>query len=130
MKKLALGLMLLLIGVGATSIGNADEFLLPIISVEPDPYDFGQVPLNAIARGVLVVSNSGDMPLIVESVKTRAPFSDGATSFTVPPGGSRKVMISFRPTTVGVVSGPCTFISNAANDPTLTVTLTGEGVAE
>jgi hypothetical protein len=130
MKKLAIGLMLLLLCVGATSIGNADEILLPIISVEPDPYDFGQVPLYSIARGTLIVSNSGETPLIVESVKTRAPFSDGATSFTVPPGGSRKVMISFQPTSVGVVSGPCTFISNAANEPTLTVTLTGEGVAQ
>jgi hypothetical protein len=129
MKRLALTLMALTICVIALSTAIADEFKLPIISVTPNPYDFGQVPIGAIANGSLLVSNNGDMPLIVTAVKTKAPFGDGATSFTVPPGGSRRVKIWFQPTSEGYFTGPCTFLSNAANDPAYTATLNGEGVA-
>lgn len=128
MKKLILSLMFLSICACAFSTAIGGGYQLPIISVTPDPYDFGNVPIGAIASGELTVSNSGDLPLIVTAVKTKAPFGDGARSFTVPGGESRKVKIWFRPTEVGYVTDYCTILSNAANDPSYDAVLEGTGV--
>lgn len=131
MKKLALGLMLMSLCFGAFSNTSADELMLPVISVEPGSYDFGEVPIFAIASGNLLVRNlSPDMSLVVTAVKTKAPFANAATAFTIPPLGSRRVKIGFMPSSVGNFSGPCTFLSNAANAPVFSVPLSGEGVAE
>ena len=129
MKKLAFGLLALTISLGLLSTAaSAQGFLLPIITVEPGSYDFGPVPIGAIASADLLVTNSGDLPLIVNAVKTRAPFNDNATSFTVPGHSSRRVSIAFIPTAVGTFSSVCTFQSNAANEPVLNVPITGTGI--
>jgi hypothetical protein len=109
----------------------AGEIQLPLISVTPSSYDFGEVPVGAVAQGNLLVTNdSADSPLIVKAVKTKAPFSDGATSFTLQPGQSRRVRIAFAPPATGQYNSYCTFVSNAANAPVLNVPLSGTGVAE
>ncbi len=129
MKKLALALTILTLVAGfagnaAAQTGGGLE--LPLIAVEPGSYDFGLVPLGAGAIGYLVVSNpSHDATLTVSAVKTKAPFSDGATSFTIPPLGSRRVMIYFLPLAPGSYESVCTFQSNAANAPVLNVPLSG-----
>ena len=128
LKAFALVLMLLTVGVGTLGSATAGEFLLPIISVEPASYDFGSVPIGALSPAALLVTNSGDAPLFVNAVKTKAPFGDGATSFTVPGHSSRRVNIYFAPTSPGTFNSVCTFQSNAHNAPVLNVPLSGVGV--
>jgi hypothetical protein len=128
MKKLVLALGLLTaLMLGSAAMAD-DGLLLPIITVQPTSYDFGSVPLNAIATGYLLVTNEGDAPLIVNAVKTKAPFLDGATSFTVPAHSSRRITIGFAPTVLGPAYGYCTIQSNAHNAPVLNVPLSGVGV--
>lgn len=128
MKKLAIGLAILVIGLGLSGAAQADEIELPVISVSPASYDFGNVPLNAVATGSLMVSNTGGSPLVVSAVKTKAPFGDNATSFTIQPGQSRRVDIYFAPTAATTYNSWCTFQSNAHNAPLLSVPLSGTGV--
>jgi hypothetical protein len=133
MKKLAITLALLtpVLLLATSAPTQADEILLPIISVTPASYDFGFVPVGALAQGNLVVHNLGEAPLLVTAVKTRAPFADGVSApFMVPGGGSRRVQIAFAPGQPIQYSGVCTFLSNAANDPAYSVPLTGWGYEE
>jgi hypothetical protein len=130
MKRLAVGLALVALVLSAVT-AYAGEIQLPLISVTPTSYDFGQVPVYAVAQGALLVTNdSADSDLIVTAVKTKAPFSDGASSFTLGPGQSRRVSIAFAPPAPGQYNSYCTFISNAANHPVLNVPLSGTGVAQ
>ena len=127
MKKIALSLALLTaLLVGSLALAGGG-LLLPVISVEPGSYDFGSVPLGAAATGYLLVTNSGDAPLIVNAVKTKAPFMDGETSFTVPAHSSRRITIGFAPTVPGSANGYCTIQSNAHNAPVVNVPLSGFG---
>jgi len=129
MKKIALSCIVLLSAALLFAVpASADSFLLPIISVSPASYDFGPVPVYAIASADFLVTNSGDVPLVVSAVKTKAPFMDNATSFTVPGHSSRRITIYFAPTALGSYTGVCTILSNAANLPTYNIGLAGEGV--
>jgi hypothetical protein len=128
LKAFTIVAMFLTVSFGTLGQATAGEIMLPVISVEPGSYDFGPVPLFALASGYIRVINSGDMPLVVNAVKTKAPFLDGATSFTVPGHSSRRVLIGFAPTVLGPASGVCTIQSNANNAPVLNVPLSGEGV--
>ncbi len=129
MKKLALGLALLIVGLGLSGTAAVGQIMLPVISVEPASVDFGSVPVGALAHADIVVYNlSPDTPLSVKAVKTKAPFGDNATSFTVPPNGSRRVTITFAPSAPGTYNDVCTILSNAHNAPTLNVPLSGTGV--
>lgn len=121
-------LVLLALGIGLFGGPVHADGLQAVISVQPASYDFGNVPVNAVATASLLVSNTGNAPLVVSAVKTKVPFGDNATSFTLQPGKSRRVDITFIPPAPGQYSGGCTFQSNAGNAPLLNVPLSGTGV--
>ncbi len=127
MKKLAIGLVVAAFALSAVGV-YAQGLPLPQISVAPASYDFGNVPVGALASGNLLVTNTGGGTLIVTAVKTKDPFSDGATSFQLKAGKSRRVRIALAPPAVGQYNSVCTFLSNAANGSTLNVPLAGTGV--
>jgi hypothetical protein len=131
MKRLAVGLALVALVLAAVGVHaqGGGGLPLPQISVTPASYDFGNVPIGAVASGALLVKNIGGGTLIVDAVKTKAPFLDGvSSSFTLGPGRSRRVNIGFAPTAPVQYNSVCTFQSNAANTPVLNVPLTGWGV--
>lgn len=133
MKALSLGLALAGLAAIAltTPARNADAqgMQLPLISVSPTSVDFGNVPVNAVASAsILVTNDSADSPLQVTAVKTKAPFSDNVTSFTLQPGQSRRIDLAFAPPSTGSFNGNCTISSNANNDPLVIVPLSGNGI--
>jgi len=129
MKKLVFTFVLALAALGLTgSALRADGLQLPVISVTPAAYDFGNVPVGALATGYLVVSNTGDLPLVVSAVKTKAPFNDDSSTFTVQPGQTRRITISFAPGATIQYNGVCSISSNAYNAPLLNVPISGMGV--
>jgi hypothetical protein len=128
MKRIAAGLALVALVIAAAGV-YADSLPLPQISVTPASYDFGNVSIHAGKTGTLVVKNIGGGTLLVDAVKTKAPFTDRVTSpFTLGPGQSRRVLIGFLPTQPIEYNSVCTFQSNAANGTVLNVPLTGWGV--
>ena len=129
MKKITLSILVVLaVSALLAPIATAQGFQLPTISVNPASYDFGQVPTFGVASIKITVTNSGDLALIVDAVKTKAPFQDNATSFTVPAHSSRNIEIYFFPTAQTTYSSVCTIQSNAHNAPVLNIPLTGEGI--
>ena len=128
MKRLAVSLALVALVLAAAGVHARDTFPAPQISVTPASYDFGNVPIGAVSPGTLMVKNIGSGTLIVRAVKTKAPFFDGATSFTLGAGQSRRVNIGFAPTAPVQYNSVCTFVSNAFNGTVLSVPLTGWGV--
>lgn len=126
MKKLAAGLVL--VALALTAVGAyAQGIPLPQISVTPTSYDFGVVPVGAVAQGALLVTNTGGGILTVNNVKTKLPFSDGASSFTLHAGQSRRVNIAFAPPAPGQYNSYCTIDSNASNNQLVIVPLSGTG---
>ncbi len=101
--------------------------------------DFGQVPQGGIAEQSLTVSNAGDVALwtaggianLQYSLSATAGFTAPGGSFVEPAGGGGNAhLISMNTTTVGVVNGTLTIASNAPDQLTRFVTLTGEVVAD
>ena len=128
MKKLAFALVLTIAALGATgSLLHAQALQLPTISVAPASYNFGNVPVFALATTDLVISNTGDLALNVTAVKTKAPFTANANAFTVQPHSTRRITIAFAPTAQVQYNGSCTIVSNAYNAPSLVVPLSGTG---
>lgn len=128
MKKLALGFALLVAAFGfAGARVHAQGIPLPTISVSPSSYDFGNVPVGAVANTTLTVTNTGGGTLNVTAVKTKAPFGDNATSFSLGAGQSQQVIVTFAPSAPVQYNSVCTFQSNANNAPVLHVPLAGMG---
>jgi len=127
MKRLTLGLLALGFGLALAGAPAHTQGLAAVISVDPASHDFGTVPVSAVATASLMVSNTGNAPLVVSAVKTKAPFGDNATSFTIQPGQSRRVDILFAPQSPGVYNDNCTFQSNASNGALFHVPLSGTG---
>lgn len=98
----------------------------------PASVDFGQVIVSQSVLRQCIVRNTGAAPLIISST-TIAPgqFSivSGGAPQTIPPGGSLDMQLRFLPTSAGAVSGSLVITSNAANDPSFTVSLSGIGVS-
>jgi hypothetical protein len=128
MKKFALALTFATLVLSAVQ-AHAGGLELPIISISPSSYDFGNVPVSAVAAGSITVTNlSADSDLVVDAVKTKAPFSDDTTSFTLAPGHSRVINLAFAPTAPVTYNSVCTIQSNASNGTVKHIPLTGTGV--
>ncbi|MDO9280622.1 MAG: choice-of-anchor D domain-containing protein [Pseudomonadota bacterium] len=44
------------------------EWLLPILAIEPDPYEFGAVPFGCLTGKTLMLSNIGSDTLVIDSI--------------------------------------------------------------
>jgi P pilus assembly chaperone PapD len=105
--------------------------LVPVISVVPATLAFGNVLVNASSSLPLTVSNLGAADLVVTSVtSSNGRFVRDIGSFTLPPGGSQTINVTFRPTTPGAQTGNLTLTHNApAAGTTTIVPMTGTGLA-
>jgi subtilisin family serine protease len=98
----------------------------PAIAAEPAAVDFGSIFAKDGARLVLRIVNTGSLPLTVTTAVTdhpevRADFAP----FPIPPGGSRPVMLDWRPAEPDLLRAALRIESDAVNAPSLTVPLTG-----
>ncbi len=75
--------------------------------------NFGRVELNATNQRPLAVINRGDEAVSVSNIVMPASFSASPTVFTVNPGETNVVTISFEPLTAGLVTGQVEVVSDA-----------------
>lgn len=98
----------------------------PVLEVAPETLDFGEVFVGASATGTVLVSNTGTDILIVDGVEvTGDGFATQAENFSLPPGGSAALLVSFIAESFGDFSGGLALASNATDQP-LTVSLTAQ----
>ena len=110
---------------GAATIGT-------LITPSPTNVDFPGQPVGiSSAAQLVVVHNTGDLPLTLSSVSTTGT---NGTDFTatmagctaVPPGGDCLVSVTFTPSALGARTGTLVLTGNATNSP-VQIKLTGSG---
>jgi hypothetical protein len=104
----------------------------PSIGVNPTSLSFENVPLNTSASESITVTASGGAPLTVSQVTvsgTGYSFSGPTLPATLNSGQSLAFQISYLPTTTGTSTGQVVILSNALNQSTVDVPLSGQGQA-
>ncbi len=112
--------------------GTAVPVPLLAIQVNPTVLNFGTVFVGQSQNLPLTVNNAGTGTLTVSSLTLSAGFAVTSPSapFTIPGGGSTTVTVSFTPTAPLPVTGSLTISSNDPVNPTVTVSLNGNGALQ
>lgn len=117
---------------GALS-GTAVPEPTPNIVVTPSPFDYGNVFVTATSAQNFVVRNSGTADLSVSLASVEGldsgefGLASGGAPFTLPPGDSNVVEITFNPLTPGAKSALLRIVSNDPDTPQISVDLSGTG---
>jgi hypothetical protein len=107
----------------------------PEIGVTPSDLGFGGVALLDSRTQAVSVYNDGGRNLVVDSVAIEATNADfsldnpPATPFTLAPGASQTISITYCPRVMGGAVANLTITSNDQDTPKMLVSLSGAGVA-
>lgn len=121
-------------GLSVFAVGVDESPTEPQIAVSPSSIDFGTVDVGTTANEIVTVSNTGDGDLSVTDVSLNGTdadeFGESENEFTLAPGDTRDLRISFSPTADGSKNANLVIESNDRNTPTLhTLTGTAENIA-
>ena len=103
----------------------------PILRIQPNNVNFGDVPVNTTATQSITLSNGGNAPLILSTPVLQAGATQGF-AVTVPPrltlgpNESTTFQVSFTPNQPGGANG---LVLVASNVPAQNITLAGNGIA-
>jgi subtilisin family serine protease len=102
----------------------------PELAISDSVLAFGPVYIGASRSDTLVVSNQGTTLLTVSAVATdnQVEFSVDGAGFTLAPGESRLLPVTYIPANAGSDSAALTIESSDPDEPVVTVALLGEGV--
>jgi len=101
----------------------------PDIAVADSVLDYGPVFIGAMPGQTLVIANQGTDDLsVTDIVSDNGDYTVDIANFSVNPGASQEVEVTFAPSVAGVIAGTLTILSNDADEPAVTVALTGTGV--
>ena len=86
---------------------------VPAISVQQTAVDFGTVAFAQSVQKTFTIQNTGTAPLEITGIESDVSgLTFDTTMFTLEPGGSRKVTVTFPSSTEGTFSGLITISSN------------------
>lgn len=96
------------------------------ISVNETTHDYGSIKINSDGICEFIITNTGNEPLIISDAK-------GSCSCTVPefptepiaPGKSAPIKVKYNTSHVGPINKSVTIMSNAVNEPTKILKITG-----
>ena len=102
----------------------------PVIVVEPDVLDFGEVEFRRSAELTLTISNIGNADLTVSDISAAGDYFsvDFAAEFILGPDDSQVIDVTFTPNERGELSGLVTITSDDPDYPEVTVDLVGVSV--
>ena len=122
--------------VPLTGKGTVGPLPEPDISVSPESHDFGDVEVNSQSPLLITISNKGTSDLNVTDMTlsdtTNFALDEagcGSTAPTIAPGGSCKVLVTFKPKSKGTFYAILIIESNDLDTPSVVVLLTGKGVS-
>jgi hypothetical protein len=108
---------------------------VPDIAVAPTSHDYGAVLAGSSASRNFEIRNDGSVDLTVYGLELTGAdpsvfdVAGVALPFSLAPGDSRDVVVSFLPTSLGMRSATLRIGSDDPNEDPFDVTLTGQGVA-
>jgi ASPM-SPD-2-Hydin domain-containing protein len=115
--------------------GSGSANSTPVISLSTGtaPVFFGQVTVNSSLTRTIVVRNTGNADLNItsldRSVGTSAEYTwSPASPFTIAPGGSTTLFVTYTPVDTTTDNGSLTITSNDPVRPTLFLFLSGSGM--
>ncbi len=99
------------------------------VTLSTSSLNFGNVVIHTTsAAPAVTLTNNQSVPLTNISISAVAPFSETNTCGTsIAAGASCRIMISFTPTALGIVSGSVTITDSAANSPQ-SISVKGRGI--
>lgn len=128
MKKLLLSSVLGLAVIAASAQTSAKPVggNGPMISVDKEAHDYGNIPQGANGTCEFTVTNTGDAPLII----TQCQGSCGCTvpkcdTAPIMPGAKSTITVKYDTNRVGAINKSVTITSNATNAPSKIVTIRG-----
>jgi len=103
---------------------------LPGIDVPTYSYDYGTVTVGSSLDWELVITNTGNIDLVVDDVVSDAAAftEDFDGPATIAPAADYSVMVTFTPDAEGAFEGVLTITSNAEESP-LEIAMAGQGAA-
>jgi len=106
-----------------------------ILTVTPDMWDYGDVPVGGSSDKVFELRNDGTVAFDVTGLSVVDGYfslvSPPSTPFTLAPSATQNVTVQFSPSSVGPDSGTFKIDNNSDNaSPTKDVPLMGNGVGE
>ncbi len=113
--------------------GNGVSAPTPDITVSPTSHDYGNVIVGLSGSQTFTVTNDGQADLQVSNTTLVGTDSgefnidSGGGSFTLPPGESRNIEVSFAPTSTGGKSATLRIESDDADEGTVDAALSGTG---
>lgn len=109
------------------SSDNPFTIAVAAFSAQPNPVNFGNVPVGTRASQTVTITNNGTATLVVSSVLASDPsFSVSRASFGIPAGQSDTILIHFTPPVVGTINGQMQFSCNVPGSP-IGVGVSGNG---
>lgn len=99
----------------------------PRMHVSVAAIDFGLTPLGVTRHEAVRISNLGDAALSITDIATAAPFGRDRSALSIPPGGSRDLVVSFAPESISGITGALNFKSNDPDAPAGQLALSGRG---
>jgi hypothetical protein len=105
---------------------------VPVIVLDPVALDFGTVNAGATRDLTIIVRNTGNATLTVNSVASsnaRFALTQPPLPFNVGPGSFQNAVIRFSPAAPSSQAGTLTFNSNDPANPARTLTVSGTGGA-
>lgn len=98
----------------------------PAILVTPDSLQFDTINSGNTQQKSLTVTNTGNQDLVITDITSTLPeYTANPGSFTVNPGQSRTVDVTFAPLTIGSFPSTLTIFSNAYGQNSTTIELNG-----
>jgi hypothetical protein len=108
---------------------NRHKVRLQYQTATGDHLDFGDVIVGASGTRDIRIESTGTGDLEVTSITADRPeFFASPSAFTLPPGGSQVVTVTFAPSAVTESTGTLTVASNSLENPTITLALSGVGI--
>ncbi|HYO55273.1 choice-of-anchor D domain-containing protein [Archangium sp.] len=109
----------------------AGQGVMPV-EVKPGVLDFGEQRVGTTSSAQRVtVSNNGSGSLVITGISTTSgPFAASfpPVPFTLAPGASQDISVTFSPTIVGTFSGTLTLTTDAPASPSVSIPIAGKGV--
>ena len=98
----------------------------PAIAVQQTPVNFGTIEAGQTGEQTITIENTGTADLAITNIEGEGDVAGlrfDTTMFTVAPGGSRTVTVTFPSSTAGTFSGNITISSNDPKNGTSTLSV-------